>query len=55
MEYSTHPSIWDVAEFPAVNEAMGRGIQSIILGKKTPAQVAAAVQRIKERETARKR
>jgi ABC-type glycerol-3-phosphate transport system substrate-binding protein len=53
--YSTHPNIWGVSEFPVVIEAWDRGIQSIILGEKTPEKVAAEVQKIKERELAKKR
>jgi ABC-type glycerol-3-phosphate transport system substrate-binding protein len=55
MAYSTHPNIWGVSEFPAVVEAWGRGIQAIILGEKTPEEVAAEVQKIKERELAKRR
>jgi len=55
MEFATHPSIWGVSEFSAVIEAFDKGIQSIIIGEKTPEQVAAEVQKIKERELARKR
>ena len=55
MDYSTHPNIWGVSEFPVVIEAWDRGIQSIILGEKTPEKVAAEVQKIKERELAKKR
>jgi len=55
IDYSTHPNIWGVSEFPSVIEAWDRGIQAIILGKKTPKQVAAEVQKIKERELSKKR
>ncbi len=55
MDFATHPNIWGVSEFSAVIEAFDKGIQSIILGEKTPEQVAAEVQRIKERELARKK
>jgi len=55
MDYSTHPNVWGVSEFPAVIEALDKGIQSIIIGEKTPEQVAAAVQKIKDRELAKKR
>jgi len=55
MEHATHPSIWGVSEYPAVIEAFDKGIQSIIIGEKTPEQVAAEVQRIKERELAKRR
>jgi ABC-type glycerol-3-phosphate transport system substrate-binding protein len=55
MELTTHPNIWGVSEFPAVIEAFDKGIQSIIIQEKTPQQVAAEVQRIKERELAKRR
>jgi ABC-type glycerol-3-phosphate transport system substrate-binding protein len=55
MDFATHPNIWGVSEFSAVIEAFDRGIQSIILGEKTPQQVAAEVQKIKERELTKKR
>ena len=38
-----------------VIEAFDRGIQSIIIGEKTPEQVAAEVQVIKEREMAKRK
>ena len=55
MDYATHPNVWGVSEFSAVIEAWGQGIQSIILGEKTPEQVASGVQKIKARELAKKR
>lgn len=55
MEYTTHPSIWGISEFPVVTEALDKGIQSIIIGEKTSQQVAIEVQKIKERELARKK
>ncbi len=55
MEYSTHPNIWGVSEFSAVIEAWDKGIQSIILGEKTPEEVASLTQAIKERELAKRR
>jgi len=54
MEATTHPSTWGVSEFPAVIEAFDKGIQSIIIGEKTPEEVARKVQKIKERELAKK-
>jgi len=54
-EHTTHPRVWGVSEFPRVIEAFDKGIQSIIIGEKTPEQIAAEVQRIKERELAKKR
>jgi ABC-type glycerol-3-phosphate transport system substrate-binding protein len=53
MEFSTHPNIWGVSEFPLVIETLGRGLQSIIIGEKTPEQVAAEVQNVKARELAK--
>ncbi|MFZ2357646.1 MAG: extracellular solute-binding protein [Candidatus Omnitrophota bacterium] len=55
MELTTHPNVWGISEFPAVIEALDKGIQSIIIGEKTPEQVAQQVQKIKERELAKKR
>ncbi|MBP7216127.1 MAG: extracellular solute-binding protein [Candidatus Omnitrophica bacterium] len=55
MEFATHPSVWGVSEFPAVIEALDKGIQKIILGESTPEQVAAEAQRTKERELAKKK
>jgi len=55
MDNSTHPNIWGVSEFSTVIEALDKGIQSIIIGEKTPEEVAALVQKIKERELAKKR
>lgn len=50
MENTTHPNIWPVHEKSAVIEAFDVGIQSIILGTKTPEEVAQEVQTIKKRE-----
>ena len=55
MDFATHPSIWGISEFSVVIEAFDKGIQSIIIGEKTPEQVAQEVQKIKERELAKKR
>jgi ABC-type glycerol-3-phosphate transport system substrate-binding protein len=53
MDYATHPSAWNASEFLMVIETYTRGIQSIILGEKTPEQVAAETQAVKERELSR--
>jgi len=53
MDYATHPSAWDAPEFLMVIETYTKGIQSIILGEKTPKQVAAETQAVKERELSR--
>ncbi|MCX5693611.1 MAG: extracellular solute-binding protein [Candidatus Omnitrophica bacterium] len=55
MDYATHPNVWGNSEFSLVIEAFDYGIQSIIIGEKTPEQVAIDVQKIKERELAKKR
>lgn len=54
MDNTTHPSIWGVSEFPMVIETFDKGIQSIIIGEKTPEQLAADIQAVKEREMAKK-
>jgi ABC-type glycerol-3-phosphate transport system substrate-binding protein len=46
----THPSQWPVHEKPVVSEAWLKGIQSILIGEKTPQEVAKEVQKLKERE-----
>ncbi len=53
MEFTTHPSIWGVSEFPLVIEAFDKGIQSIIIGEKTPEGLAKEIQAIKEKELAK--
>ena len=50
MDNSTHPNIYPVHEASSVTEAFDKGIQSILIGEKTPAQVAADVQRVKDKE-----
>ncbi|MCM8781285.1 MAG: extracellular solute-binding protein [Candidatus Omnitrophica bacterium] len=54
MEITTHPNAWDVSESHRVIETFSKGIQSIIIGEKTPFQVADETQEIKRRELARK-
>ena len=53
MDNATHPTIWKFNEHPLVTERFAKGMQSIILGKKTPKQVAQEVQEIKVREMER--
>jgi len=53
MDQSTHPNIWPVNEDPSVSEAFDRGIQAIIIGEKTPQQVAQEVQIVKDRQMAK--
>lgn len=47
MDQSTHPNIWPLNEDPSVSEAFDKGIQDIIIGDKTPLQVAQEVQKAK--------
>lgn len=54
IEFSTHPRVWSASEFSLVIEAFDKGIQSVIIGEKTPEQLAQEVQKIKERELAKK-
>jgi ABC-type glycerol-3-phosphate transport system substrate-binding protein len=53
LDMTTHPSPGPVVEKPTVVEALDKGIQSILIGEKTPAQVAADVQKIKDQQTAK--
>jgi raffinose/stachyose/melibiose transport system substrate-binding protein len=48
-EYTTHPSIWKYNEIDKVSEVFDKGIQSIIIGDKTPKQVAQEVQTLKDK------
>jgi len=58
-QYATHPKIWEANEDGKVSERFAKGIQSIIIGDKTPSQVAQEVQEVKvkvmERQNKRKR
>lgn len=53
MDIVVHPSQLPVAEFPSVIEAFDKGLQSILIGEKTPEQIAEYVQQVKEREMKR--
>ena len=55
MEVSTHPTVWPLNEDPLVIEAFDKGIQAIIIGEKTPQQVAADVQTVKARQMAKQK
>ncbi|MFH1782747.1 MAG: extracellular solute-binding protein, partial [Candidatus Omnitrophota bacterium] len=48
MDNTTHPNAWEASEFPVVIETFNRGIQSIIIGEKTPEELASEVQAVKE-------
>jgi len=49
MDETTHPAVWPYNEDALVMEAFDRGVQSIIIGEKTPERVAAEVQKVKAR------
>ncbi|MFH1868354.1 MAG: extracellular solute-binding protein [Candidatus Omnitrophota bacterium] len=49
MDNVTHPNILPVQENPKVIEAFTKGIQAIIIGMKTPQEIADEVQSVKER------
>ncbi len=48
-KYITHPNMWSYNEIEKVIETFDRGIQSIIIGDKTPEQVAQEVQALKDK------
>jgi ABC-type glycerol-3-phosphate transport system substrate-binding protein len=50
MDMTTHPSQWPVVQKPTVVEAFDKGIQSILIGEKTPEQTAADVQKIRDQQ-----
>ncbi len=50
MDSTTHPTVWERTEQSRVIEAFNKAIQSIIIGEKTPEQVAQEVQKVKENE-----
>ncbi|MFH1644974.1 MAG: extracellular solute-binding protein [Candidatus Omnitrophota bacterium] len=50
MERIMHPNNLPVSEIPRVVEARDKGIQSILIGEKTPEEVAQDVQAVKARE-----
>jgi ABC-type glycerol-3-phosphate transport system substrate-binding protein len=49
MQNSIHPNRFTATEDPKVQEAMTKGIQSILIGEKTAQQVAQDVQKAKEK------
>ena len=55
MDNTTHPTTWKYNENSLVAEKFGKGIQSIIIGEKTPEQVAKEVQAVKEKEMLREK
>ncbi|MBP9733914.1 MAG: extracellular solute-binding protein [Candidatus Omnitrophica bacterium] len=53
IDSTTHPNVYPVHEDHRVLEAWSKGIQSILIGEKSPEQVAQEVQSAKEREMGR--
>ncbi len=53
MDDATHPSQWPVSERPVVSEAFGKGVQSILIGEKTPDQAAAEIDQLKNEQEKR--
>jgi len=53
MDLVVHPRQLPVNEFSRVVEALSKGLQSILIGEKTPEQIAKYVQSVKERELKR--
>jgi ABC-type glycerol-3-phosphate transport system substrate-binding protein len=47
-QYFTHPRLWPENENSRVVEAINRGIQNIVIGEKTPEEVAAEVEKTKK-------
>lgn len=50
MDHATHPTAWQLDEQTLVKDRFAKGLQLIILGKKTPQEVAQEVQEVKVRE-----
>lgn len=55
MENVTHPNVWPVNEVPRVIERFDKGIQSIIIGEKTPEQLGRELTELKAEETAKQK
>lgn len=55
MNNTTHPNIYPVHEDPSVIEAFDKGIQSILIGEKKPAEIAEEVRKAKEKVEAKRR
>jgi Maltose-binding periplasmic proteins/domains len=53
MQYAVHPSQLPYNEYPRVVEAMGKGIQLIIIGQKSPSELAKELAALKTEELKR--
>ena len=49
LDILTHPNIWPKNEDSRVLEVMNMGLQQIVMGVKSPREVAQDIQKIKER------
>ncbi len=47
MQHITHPNVWPVTEEHDIREAMNRGIQQILIGERTPEELANRLERLK--------
>lgn len=54
MENVTHPNVWPVNEVPRVIERFDKGIQSIIIGEKTPEGLGEELTKLKSEEMVKK-
>ncbi len=54
MKNVTHPNVWPVNELPKVIERFDKGIQSIIIGEKTPQQLGEELTKLKAEEMQKK-
>lgn len=54
MKNVTHPNVWPVNELPKVIERFDKGIQSIIIGEKTPQQLGEELAKLKAEEMQKK-
>ncbi|MFH1691538.1 MAG: extracellular solute-binding protein [Candidatus Omnitrophota bacterium] len=54
MKNVTHPNVWPVNEMPKVIERFDKGIQSIIIGEKTPEQLGEELTKLKKEEMRKK-
>lgn len=54
-DLTTHPTIWKYNEESLVIEAFDKGLQAIIIGEKTPEEVAKEVRAVKEKQLKKKK
>jgi raffinose/stachyose/melibiose transport system substrate-binding protein len=50
MDQTTHPTVWPLNEDPMVIETFDKGLQMIMIGERTPQQIAEEVQQVKQRQ-----